>query len=85
MNLGGPDHVCLRQREIDLVSGVDAVQFNLRRAGVVEREGVAKLAWRNRSILVGSPFLQSPGKALILPQSFVRGSKEYRGQCEDHR
>ena len=30
MNFGAPDHMGLRQREVDLVSGVDAVQLDLR-------------------------------------------------------
>ena len=44
MNLRGANDMRLRQREVDVVRGVDVVQLDLRRAGVGEGEGVVILA-----------------------------------------
>ena len=48
VDLCGAHHVRLRQREVDGVAGVDAVQLDLRRARVFEREGVVELAGSDR-------------------------------------
>ena len=62
VNLGGAHHMGLRQREVDIVLPVDAVQLNLRRTGVGEGEGVAILAGRNGRILVaGGRFASAAG------------------------
>ncbi len=50
VNLRGADDMGFRQREVDAVLGVDAVQLDLRRAGIVEREVIVILAGRNGSI-----------------------------------
>jgi hypothetical protein len=49
----GARNVRLGQHEIYIVLPVDAVQFDLWRAGFSEGEGVVILAWRNRSICRG--------------------------------
>ena len=49
VNLGRSDHVGLRQREVDVVQAVDAVQLDLRRACVVQRERVLIVAGSRRA------------------------------------
>ncbi len=48
VNLRGADDMGLRQREVDIVQAVDAVQLDLRRASVGESEGVVILARSDR-------------------------------------
>ena len=59
VNLGGAHHMGLRQREVDVVLPVDAVQLNLRGTGVGKGEFVAILAGRNGRILAGSAALRA--------------------------
>src|SRR5208283_2019521 len=41
VNLRGADDVCFRQSEVEVVRRVDAVELDLRRAGIGKGEGVA--------------------------------------------
>ena len=81
VNLGGADHVSLRQREVDLVPAVDAVQLDLRRTGVVQGELVVELAGGNWSAV--GPGLQRSGIALHLSVDVLRGAGQNRGKRED--
>ena len=47
MNFCGPNYMRLRQREVDIVRPVDAVEFNLWGTGIGEGESVTILAGKN--------------------------------------
>ena len=85
VNSGVADHVRLRQREVDVVPAVDAVQFDLRRAGIVQGKRVAKLSLGNGGGLVDGDSIERSGKSLHLPVEVHRAAEENGSQRQDAR